>query len=52
VGGLVGYWLVKDRFYVSLMYSVNYGKVQNVKANIAQLNLIFYTNSLKKKSQK
>jgi hypothetical protein len=48
VGGLIGYWPVKDRLYMTLMYSTNYGMVQTVKANVVQINLFFDTNLLKK----
>ena len=52
IGGLVGFWPLQDRLYISVMYLVNYGAVQNVKANTAQLNLYFDTNLLKKKGMK
>jgi hypothetical protein len=48
VGGLIGYWPVKDRLYMTLMYSTNYGMVQTVKSNVVQFNLFFDTNLLKK----
>lgn len=50
--GGIGYWLKPDVFYANARYNTTYNNKEHFKANTMQVELVFSTGLLKKKSLK